>query len=109
MAVKSLPGEPSYSFLGRATPAPKRSSSEVKRTGHDDFIVWTASDPAAEKLTDYLWDKGFVILDAPTDQAAVVVVTANKKDLLKAIRDSGINSKHFSISDVGKAKSLGEV
>lgn len=51
-----------------------------------DFIVYTASDPDAFYLVDFLRDRGFIVpSDDLADAAMVLVVMTTKKKLLAAI------------------------
>jgi len=51
-----------------------------------DFIIYTASDPDAFYLVDFLRDRGFVVpSDDLADAAMVLVVATTRKKLMAAI------------------------
>lgn len=67
-----------------------------------DFIIYTASDPDACFLVDYLREKGFIVpSDDICEAAMVLVVDTTRQKLLAALKVSGRDITHWRIREVG--------
>jgi len=71
-----------------------------------DYIIYTASDPDACFLIDYLLDKGFIVPSSDLGESAMVLVCfTTKRKLEKALSDSGRDTKRWKIREVEKEDS----
>ena len=73
-----------------------------------DYIIYTASDPAAVSLVDYLQRRGFMAYDEVLAEAATVLVfSTNRQSLVRAVKDAEKRGEiagfyKISIAEVGK-------
>ena len=73
-----------------------------------DYIVYTASDPDAIFLQDYLEDKNFTVPSDDLGEAAmVIVVDADGARLKKVLKASGVDHRFWKVSKVGPGVKLG--
>jgi len=73
-----------------------------------DYVIYTASDPDAFYLYEYLERKGFIVPGHDLSEAAmVVVVEADRKRLKRALKASGREDLRFwKVAQVGKGYKL---